>query len=259
VSLTAHILPLVFVLVLWFVGTGAVVWLDRPARAAGGNGSTSFIVAAVFAIGGLMAVFALADIAAPWAAYAGFVAAFLIWGWHELAFLTGRTAGPRRAPCPADARGWTRFRLSALTLLHHEIALAATLALLFVLSWGAVNQVAALVFAVLFGMRLSTKLNIFLGVPNFSTEILPTRLAYLQTYFRSRAMNPLMPVSLIAGGALTAWFANTALASSGDAAVGWSLLTGLALLGVIEHLFLVLPLRDGALWRWAMRPRAIEL
>ena len=34
--------------------------------------------------------------------------------------------------------------------------------------------------------------------------------------------------------------------------MSWSLLTGLALLGVLEHLFLVIPLRDSALWRWAM-------
>jgi hypothetical protein len=35
--------------------------------------------------------------------------------------------------------------------------------------------------------------------------------------------------------------------------VGASLLTTLALLGVLEHLFLALPFRDGMLWGWAFR------
>ena len=66
----------------------------------------------------------------------------------------------------------------------------------------------------------------------------------------------LLPFVYVAYGlvsvGLTIWLARTALAASGDAAVQWSLLTGLALLGVVEHLFLVLPLRESALWRWAI-------
>ena len=38
--------------------------------------------------------------------------------------------------------------------------------------------------------------------------------------------------------------------------VGASLLTTLTLLGVLEHLFLALPFRDGMLWGWAMPTRA---
>jgi hypothetical protein len=37
--------------------------------------------------------------------------------------------------------------------------------------------------------------------------------------------------------------------------VGASLLTTLALLGVLEHLFLALPFRDGMLWGWAYPQR----
>ena len=80
-------------------------------------------------------------------------------------------------------------------------------------------------------MRLSTKLNIYLGVPNFSTEILPAQLAYLKSYFRTRAFNALMPLSLALAAALTGWLAMQALASSGPVATRWSLLAGLALLG----------------------------
>jgi putative photosynthetic complex assembly protein 2 len=249
VSTTGHILPLLFVATLWFASTALVVWLDNRPTVSFASSLTITGMAALFGVGIIATAAASATLVAT---YASFVAAFAVWGWHELSFLTGTTTGPRRTPCPADASGWKRFRLSAATVIHHELALAATLALLLVLTSGSANPTGAYAFAILFGMRLSTKLNVFLGVPNFSTDILPPQLAYLKSYFRTRAFNALMPVSLALGIAASIWLGQTALASVGDAAVMWSLLTGLALLGVVEHLFLVLPLRDSALWRWAM-------
>ena len=246
---TGHILPLVFVALLWFASTALVVWLDNKPKVSFTNSLTITGMAALFGVG---IIAAAAPSTTLLAIYASFVASFAVWGWHELSFLTGTTTGPRRDPCPEDARGWERFRMSAATVLHHELALIATLALLLILTWGSVNPTGAFAFAILFGMRLSTKFNVFLGVPNFSTEILPAQLAYLKSYFRKAPFNALMPVSLALGIGATVWLGRTALATSGDAAVQWSLLTGLALLGVVEHLFLVMPLRDSALWRWAM-------
>ena len=249
---TGHILPLLFVALLWFASTALVVWLDNRPQVSFANSLTITGMAALFGVG---IVAATAPLATLLAIYASFVAAFAIWGWHELSFLTGTTTGPRRLPCPPDARGWERFRLSAATVIHHELALIATLALLLILTWASANPTGAYAFAILFAMRLSTKLNVFLGVPNFSTDILPTQLAYLESYFRKRRFNALMPVSLVLGVGATVWLGMQALATTGEPAVGWSLLTGLALLGVIEHLFLVLPWRDGALWRWAIPAR----
>lgn len=249
---TGHILPLAFVVLLWFASTALVVWLDNRPQISFTNSLTMTGMAALFGVGIIAAAAPSATLVAT---YASFVATFAIWGWHELCFLTGTTTGPRREPCPVDARGWQRFRMSAATVIHHELALIATLALLLVLTWGSPNPTGAYAFAILFAMRLSTKLNVFLGVPNFSTDILPVQLAYLKSYFRKRPFNALMPVSLVLAIGATIWLGRTALATTGDAAVSWSLLTGLALLGVVEHLFLVLPLRDGALWRWAIPAR----
>jgi putative photosynthetic complex assembly protein 2 len=249
VTIAAHGLPLLYVVMLWFFSTALVVWLDN--RRAGSFG-LSLTVAGLFAIAGTAIIAVAARDASTFAAYAAFTAAFLIWGWHEMSFLMGHITGRRRMACPAGARGWTRFKLSAQTVIYHEIALVLTLALLAALTWNEPNQTGAAAFAILFAMRLSTKFNIFMGVPNFSTEMLPPQLAYLKSYFRTRAFNPLMPVSLLLGSALTYWLGTNALAATGDAAIGWSLLTGLALLGVVEHLFLVLPIGDNALWRWAI-------
>ena len=242
-----HILPLLYVVMLWFFSTALVVALDHRAR-----GRIALMLSGGAACAAVAVIALLAPSSDAFAAYASFTAAFIIWGWHELSFLTGTVTGPRRDPLPEGAHGWTRFKLSAATVIHHELALATTLIILAIVSRGHPNAAGLAAFAVLFAMRLSTKFNIFLGVPNFSTEMLPPQLAYLKSYFRQRRFNALMPVSLAASIGLTYWFGSNALAVTGDAATGWSLLAGLALLGVIEHLFLVLPIGDTALWRWAI-------
>ena len=247
-SWAAHGWPLVYAGVLWFVATGAVLALDSRNAASFGR---SLILAGTLACVGLVAVAYTAGDPSPLAAYVAFTAALLIWGWHELAFLTGAAAGPRRVPLPNGTTGWTRFRLSAATLMHHEIGLALTLAFLAGLSWHAANPVAAQAFGLLFAMRLSTKLNIFAGVPHFDTAMLPPHLAYLGSYFRTRPAGLAMAASLTALAALAVWLGLRATALTGGAAVGASLVFALVALGLLEHVFLVVPVKDAALWRWA--------
>ncbi|WP_010218366.1 putative photosynthetic complex assembly protein PuhE [Sphingomonas sp. PAMC 26621] len=242
--------PLLFALVMWFIGTAAVVWLDSRARA---TFRTSFRLAGGVAAIATGAVWWSAADAGWGGAYVGFAAAILIWGWHEMGFLMGFVAGPNRLPCPPEATGWTRLKLATATVIHHEIALAATVLLLVALTWGQPNQAAPLTFLLLFGLRLSAKFNLYLGVPNLSDEVFPAHLAYLKSYFRKRGGNPLLPVSILGSGALAVWtwtLAEAAPAQSG-AAVTATLLAGLSALGMVEHLFLVLPLRDARLWQWA--------
>lgn len=139
----------------------------------------------------------------------------------------------------------------------HEVALALSAAGLIWMSRDAPNQVGAMAFALLLAMRLSTKIAIFLGVPNMSTDILPPHLGYLKSYFGKPRLGLELYAAIAACLALAAWLAAIALAApanSADAA-GASLLFALAALGALEHLFLALPLRDGALWGWALPSR----
>ncbi len=242
--------PLLFALVMWFIGTAAVVWLDSRSRA---TFRTSFNLAGVVAFVATVAVWWSAQDASGNGAYIGFAAAILIWGWHEMGFLMGFVAGPNRLPCPPGATGWTRLKLATATVIHHEVAIAATAVLLFALTWRQPNQAAPLTFLLLFVLRLSAKFNLYLGVPNLSDEVFPAHLAYLKSYFRKRAFNPLLPVSLLGSAGLAWWawsMAEAAPAQSGSAVTA-TLLAGLAALGVVEHLFLVLPLRDAKMWHWA--------
>ncbi|HEX8382931.1 MAG TPA: putative photosynthetic complex assembly protein PuhE [Sphingomonas sp.] len=242
--------PLLFALLMWFIGTAAIVWLDSRPRA---TFRTSLALAGLVAVAAMVLVRLHAGSTTQGGAYLGFGAAILIWGWHEMSFLMGEVAGPNRAPCPPGAVGWTRFKAATATVIHHELAIAATAALLFAITWGEPNQAAPLTFLLLFVLRLSAKFNLFLGVPNLSDEVFPEHLAYLKSYFRTRAMNPLFPASIAFGGGLAVWAwlsAEAAPAGSGAAACG-TLLAGLAVLGVVEHLFLVLPMRDAKMFRWA--------
>jgi len=249
--------PLLFALLMWFIGTAAVVWLDSRPRA---TFRTSLVLAGLVAVVAGVLVRQSAGDTGERGAYVGFAAAIVIWGWHEMSFLMGEVAGPNRAPCPPGAVGWTRFKAATATVIHHELAIAATAILLFALTWGQPNQAAPLTFLLLFGMRLSAKFNLYLGVPNLSDEVFPAHLAYLKSYFPKRRGNALFPVSIAAGSGLAAWAwvsAEALPASSGGAATA-TLIAGLTVLGVVEHLFLVLPLRDGKMFRWAIDNRAAK-
>ena len=242
--------PLFFALVMWFIGTATVVWLDSRPRE---TFRTSFNITGLVALVATGAVWWSAKDASWGGAYIGFAAAIAIWGWHEMGFLMGFVAGPNRAPLPEGTEGWARLKLATATVIHHEISIAAHAILLFALTWGQANQAAPLTFLLLFGLRLSAKFNLYLGVPNLSDEVFPAHLAYLKSYFRVRRFNVLLPVSVLGSAALAYWAweaAESAPAQSG-AAVTATLLAGLAGLGVVEHLFLVLPLRDAKMFQWA--------
>jgi putative photosynthetic complex assembly protein 2 len=101
-------------------------------------------------------------------------------------------------------------------------------------------------------MRISAKLNIFLGVPNLTDEFLPARLGYLKSYFRKCDTNLLFPVCITASTLVAIALAHKALLSEGAAAGGFALLFALTALAILEHVFMVVPLPDAILWRWAL-------
>ncbi len=244
--------PLLFALLMWFIGTAAVVWLDSRPRE---TFRTSLTLAGLVSIIATGLVWSHADDTSVGGAFVGFGAAIVIWGWHEMSFLMGEVAGPNRDECPPGLTGWPRFKAATATVIHHELAILATALVLFAVTWGQPNQSAPLTFLLLFGLRLSAKFNLYLGVPNLSDEVFPAHLAYLKSYFRVARMNALFPVSVLAGSAVaySAWTVAEAAPAASGAAASATLLAGLSVLGVVEHLFLVLPLRDAKMFTWASR------
>ncbi len=253
-SWSGHIVPFIVTVAIWFVATGLIAWADNRERA---TFSTSLMIGSIAGIAGLVVILIASLSAEVWAVYVAFIGALMVWGWHELSFLTGASAGPRRGLADPGLTGVARFRQAAATVMHHEVALAVTALLLISLSWDVPNQIGATVFVLMFAMRLVSKINLFIGVPNSTSEMLPEQLGYLKSYFGPARMTILLALSIVGIAAATVYFATLALAAPVGSAemVGASLLTTLALLGVLEHLFLALPFRDGMLWGWAMPTR----
>lgn len=247
-------LAIAHVLFLWWFGTGAVLFLDGlPRRTfrwtlAGASG---------LMVGALAVLAATAGSTTVGDAHLAFAAALAVWAWNEILFLTGTVTGPRRGRCPDGARGWAHFRYAAESILWHEGLIALSAAAIALATAGGANQVGLFTFLVLWTMRLSTKLNIFLGVRNLGEEFLPDHLRYLASYFRRAPMNPLFPVSLVASlalfGALVAGAADPG--TGAFEATGLTILATLTGLAILEHGFLVLPFDAAALWRWGLRSR----
>ena len=245
------IAAILYAIFLWWISTGAVLYLvNLPQRTVRFSlmGASAILLASFWGL----AVGARLPTAAG--AYLGFTCGLLIWGWHEISFLTGAVTGPRTRGGERNCTGWRRFLHATQAVLYHELAILATLAVVAALSWGQLNPVGLWTFAALSGMRLSAKLNVFLGVRNLAEDWLPARLDYLKTYFRKRKMNPLFPVSLIVSLSLFAFLVERAVGlASVDSAgfAGATLLATLLGLAVLEHVLLMMPVADTGLWQWA--------
>jgi putative photosynthetic complex assembly protein 2 len=247
-------LTIVAVLFAWWASTGlvlALAWLGPTAR------GLAFVATTVAAAAGLVAVALSARADTAGAVWLGFTSALVVWAWHELAFLGGLVTGPNRAPCPPDARGLRRFYLATLTVIHHELALFATLVLIVALTWGAPSQVAPLTFAALWVMRLSSKLNLFFGVRNVSHGFLPEPLRFLPTYFGRSGRSRGLGLSIAAGtfSVVACVGVKASLALSAAQQLGLTMVATMLALGVLEHVFLAVPLGDAALWQWIIRSR----
>lgn len=244
-----------FSLLVWWLGTGVILYLDGLPRY-----TFKFSMTAASAIGllGLFGIAVSSRHTTVGAAYCAFACAILVWAWQELAFLLGWVTGPRRLPCPDGLRGWMRARAAFQTVAHHEVALVVLAAAMLAATWDQPNQTGWWTFAVLWAMRQSAKLNVFLGVRNASEEFLPPHLSYLGSYFARKPMNALWPVTIIAASFVVfLMFRSLAGAAPGSYdATSLSLVISLLSLAIAEHVFLVLPLRVAALWDWGLRSRA---
>lgn len=246
-----YALPVLFVLLVWWFSTGAILYLDGLPRRTFRWSMGGMTVVLVLSLYGLAAT---AHDDSEAAAYIAFACALGVWGWQEMAFLMGYVTGPRRGNCPPGASGLRRFVFATQTIIHHEIALAVAGTAVCALSWGGDNKVGAWTFLILWVMRLSAKLNLFLGVRNTGAEMLPAHLRHLATHFARRPMNLLFPVTVtlatVAAAQLWADVAETGPGGPGFAA--GVLLGTLLTLAILEHWFLVVPLPVNALWAWGM-------
>ena len=239
---------------LWWFSTGAILlvvrWADR-------SGGTAHLTALMFGLP--LLVLGVAGIAVSLqshdliSVYLGFLGALTVWGWIELAFLTGIVTGPMKDDCPEGLNSQSKFGRAFATVAHHEILLLMGLLALVIVSHGADNRMALATYLILFLARISAKLNLYFGVPRINTEFVPARLTHLKTYFRKGPVTLAFPIAITVLTALLAvcverlMTADTLLTQS-----GFALLTALAALALLEHWLMVIPLPDAKLWRWML-------
>jgi putative photosynthetic complex assembly protein 2 len=187
--------------------------------------------------------------------YVSFTCAILVWGWLEMSFLMGFITGPRKRGCHEACKGFAHFVHATSAIIYNELMTLAGGIAVWALSAQGGNKAGLWTFGVLWSMRLSAKLNLFLGVANTGESLLPPHLQYLKSFFRKRRMNPLFPLSITAGSAGTVMLAQQAMASTAQyQSIGLTLIASLLALATLEHWFMVLPWDSERLWTWMQNP-----
>lgn len=250
--MTSVLFPFFFTIFAWWFSTGFILWLNRLSpkyfKAIMGI-STIVLVIAFWGLYQSSRSFTAAS------AYCAFSCAILIWGWQELAFLLGYITGSRKTACPEGSTGWLRAKYAFQAVDHHEITLIVLSLLVLLVSVNAENYTGLWTFVILWIMRQSAKLNIFLGVLNMNENFLPVHLKYIQTYFKRAPMNYLMPISIV--GALffvvPLWLDASLNGLASPEVVSKGILATLLSLAILEHILLVIPLQIEFLWKWGFR------
>ncbi len=252
--MTAYIGPALFALFIWWASTVAIIYLDNLPRS---TFKWSMLGATIVFAVSLYGVKASAQDTTTAGAYWAFTWGLLAWGWQEMSFYMGFVTGSRKQPCREDCGGFAHFVHAVQTSLYHELAIIAAAIAVVWLTWGAPNQVGTWTFMVLWWMHQSAKLNVFFGVRNLNEEFLPEHLEFLKSFLRKRSMNLLFPVSVTVSTVITVLVAKAALADGVSVAerAGYTFLTVLMALAILEHWMLVLPMPAGAIWSPGLKSR----
>lgn len=252
--MTAPWIAALTALFAWWFFTGAILLVVRRADAGNfvAHGRNVFLSVPLLALGAAGLVVSSTTLTVG-NVYIAFVSVLLIWGWIELAFLSGVITGAERRPCPAGLRGLARFTRAWHTVSHHEILLALAFLAIVMITSGAENTFGLWTYFILFAARISAKLNLFFGVPRINMEFVPLPLVHLKSYFTKGPITIAFPIGVTFLSIMAACFAERLIAVETAAmVVGFSLLTALSALAALEHWLMVVPLPDAKLWRWML-------
>ncbi len=245
----------------WWLLTGLALVL---AHQSGKRAHAGFMLVSVLALAACMLVPFNAASDTPMAAAIGFILGLVIWCWLEISYLLGYVNGPNHQPCPDQVSLWQRFKGAVSTTIYHEACVVGAVAFLAVISVTEPNPTAFYTVSVLWLMRWSAKLNLFFGVRAFNERWLPDHLNYLVSYLRTDRLSILLPVSTGLGFYVTyTIFQNAMTVPNLTNQLSLYLVASLMLLASMEHLFLMFPVNEAALWRWARteepQPRAVRV
>ncbi len=253
--MAAYLCPILFALFTWWFSTGAIIYLDGlPVR----TFKWSMIGATVLLGAAFYGLFASSGDTTVQGAYVAFASALAAWAWHEISFYMGYVTGPRNHACEDGCSGWAHFGHAVQVSLWHELAILASFAVVAALTWGGANEIGLWTFVILWWMHESARLNVFLGVRNLNAHFLPPHLAYLKSFLNNKPMNLLFPFSVTISTVICAVLATEAvIAADPFRQAGFTFLSTMLTLAILEHWFLVLPVPAEAMWNWSMKSREV--
>jgi len=248
--------PTLIALLAWWFGTGIILLMVRLPQ-------NKFPIARGFwTIISLAALFFIAKSMrdnSNSSTYIGFLSTIVIWGWHELAFLTGWICGSRKIKLEPNLQFWSRFKQSVEAIWHHELALFINLIVLLALQVGQPNHTAICTYTLLWLMRLSSKLNLFFGVPQVGEQYLPKHLTYMASYFRKCSGGPFFFFSMSISSIIWALIIFQAQSGQVEITLHWVLLAALLGLAIVEHILMMIPFSIESVWGWALRNKWIDV
>lgn len=252
-NLSAPVTAVLIAIGIWWLSTGLVLGLVHwSTRRQLGPWQLLPAITLVGVFGFLLMLYGSSE-RTPLGSYAGFFGALLVWAWHETTFLTGMVTGRRKEECPPGLSGMARFRAAWNAVCDHEVALLVTGVFLWLALRHGHNLFGLSTFGLLWGMRISAKVLIFLGARHSVSGLMPPAILHLKSYFNTGRTTPLFPLLLaFAIGLFCVLVAGALRAHQDYSTVGHILLATFMALAIIEHLILVLPVSDTALWRWAV-------
>ena len=247
-------IALLTALFAWWFFTGAILFAVRLADRFGNEAHDTITIYGLgFFFLGIIGVYQSFNDLNVFNVYLGFFSALAIWGWIELAFLSGFVTGPNKSTAPPNIPEWQRFVRAWGTLAYHETLLLIVLGLMIFFMLETENNISMLVFAILYLARVSAKLNLYFGVPRINVEFIPEKLKHLPSHFRKRKLNWFFPISITAlTFAVAFWLQGLFGANDSAEKTEYSLLLALTALALLEHWLMVLPLPDAKLWRWML-------
>lgn len=248
-----NVAPIAFALFLWWFSTGVIFYLDNlPIR----TFKWSMVGATIILGGSLLTLHVTSDKTDVTSVYLAFSAALLVWGFQEISLYMGMITGPRKHRCEDGCSGLGHFGHAIAANLYHEISIIVGAAVIYALTRNSDLPFGFFTYIILWGMHLSARLNVFLGVRNVSEEFVPAHMDVMKSFLNKKPMNMLFPVSVTIAMIGTFCLINRVdQAQSESARIGYILLTTMMVLALIEHWMLVLPVPVEKLWNWSLPDR----
>lgn len=244
-------LAILYALFVWWFSTGAILYLDGLPRQ---TFPVTILGMSVLATAGLVALYGARNDISSVGAYHAFTGALAVWALSEITFLMGLITGPRRTAMAPETSGFARFVGACKMILWHEAAVLVGFAAVAAATWGGSSALGLETYALLWIMRLSAKINIYLGVPYAPIAFLPEQLRYIGSAFRKSAMNSFFPLCVTLATVALALMVERAMTTPDEGvAIRFTLLSVLMGLAILEHWFLVLPLPSEILWKWGFK------